>query len=94
LEDKAELLYHDPFVEEIELKGRRYRSVQLNEALLKSVDLVLIATDHSSVDYRKLVDTAPIILDTRNATRGYPGVRIRLFYYKTSVPINSATMRG
>lgn len=73
LEDKAELLYHDPFVEEIELKGRRYRSVQLNEALLKSVDLVLIATDHSSVDYRKLVDTAPIILDTRNATRGLSG---------------------
>jgi len=73
LEDKAELLYHDPHVDEIELKGRLYRSVPLEEDLLKGVDLVVITTDHSSIDYRMLDRSAPVILDTRNATRGIVG---------------------
>jgi UDP-N-acetyl-D-glucosamine dehydrogenase len=73
LEDNAELLYHDPYVDEVELKGQPYRSRPLNEDLLKSVDLVVIATEHSCIDYEKLVKSAPKILDTRNATRGITG---------------------
>jgi UDP-N-acetyl-D-glucosamine dehydrogenase len=32
-------------------------------------DVVVIATDHDSVDYQKLVRDAKIVVDTRNATR-------------------------
>lgn len=73
LEDKAEVLYHDPHVDEIELNGRLYRSVPLEEETVKGVDLVVITTDHSSIDYRMLVQNAPVILDTRNATKGIAG---------------------
>jgi len=30
---------------------------------------VVIATDHSSYDYQTIVDAAPLVVDTRNATR-------------------------
>lgn len=73
LEDKAEVLYHDPHVDEIELNGRLYRSVPLEEETVKGVDLVVITTDHSFIDYRMLVQNAPVILDTRNATKGIAG---------------------
>jgi UDP-N-acetyl-D-glucosamine dehydrogenase len=35
-----------------------------------SYDCVLIATDHSGVDYAALVERAHLVVDTRNATRG------------------------
>ncbi len=30
----------------------------------------MITTDHAEVDYRRVVDLAPRLLDTRNATAG------------------------
>ena len=33
-------------------------------------DLALILTDHAEFDYAMVVDEAPAIVDTRNATRG------------------------
>ena len=63
---------HDPFVAVIpgirqhaELAGRR--SVPLNEKVICSYDAVLIATDHDAIDYRLLVRSAKLIVDTRNA---------------------------
>jgi UDP-N-acetyl-D-glucosamine dehydrogenase len=32
-------------------------------------DCVVIATDHSDVDYRSLVESAKLVVDTRNATK-------------------------
>jgi UDP-N-acetyl-D-glucosamine dehydrogenase len=32
-------------------------------------DCVLIATDHSSYDYGRIVDESQLVVDTRNATR-------------------------
>ena len=37
---------------------------------IKSFDLVLIATKHSSVDYASLAKWASCIVDTRNAMAG------------------------
>jgi UDP-N-acetyl-D-glucosamine dehydrogenase len=31
---------------------------------------VLIATDHTGVDYQRVVEQAPVTVDSRNATRG------------------------
>ncbi len=63
--------YFDPYVPEIpstreyaELKGRR--SVEWDEAALKSFDAVVIATDHDNVDYDAISRFAPLIVDTRN----------------------------
>ena len=74
LQAKGALLsYSDPYIPRLH-KMRAYdfshmSSLPLNEDVLKSQDLVLITTDHSSIDYQWVVDHASTIVDTRNATR-------------------------
>ena len=71
----AEVAYYDPYVpvikptrEHPQFAGRK--SVEWNRATIEAFDLVLIATNHSSVDYRELGDWARCIVDTRNAMAG------------------------
>ncbi len=42
-------------------------SVAWDSATVQSFDLVLIATNHASINYQDLADWAPLIVDTRNA---------------------------
>ncbi len=65
----AELRYSDPHVQEIELDGRTYKSVDLSDDLLGEVDLAVVITQHAGVDYQHIVDRCNRIFDTRNATR-------------------------
>ncbi len=65
----AEIFYHDPHVPELRLGDRALKSVDLSDAAVGSADLILIVTDHSGVDYERLVATARRVYDTRNATR-------------------------
>ena len=44
------------------------RSVPLTAARLRQYDCVLIATDHSTVDYDMVVKNSRLVVDTRNAT--------------------------
>ena len=71
----AELTYHDPHVPAMPAK-RDYdfpalKSEPLTPEFLASRDCVLIATDHSAVDYEAVVTHAPLVIDTRNAARGF-----------------------
>jgi UDP-N-acetyl-D-glucosamine dehydrogenase len=68
----ANVAYYDPYVpvirptrEHSQFAGRK--SVVWNRAAIESFDLVLIATNHSCVNYRQLADWAHCIVDTRNA---------------------------
>jgi UDP-N-acetyl-D-glucosamine dehydrogenase len=45
------------------------KSVPLTPELLRTVDAVLIATDHSAVDYKMVLDHAPLIVDSRGVYR-------------------------
>ncbi len=69
-EQKAEVTYHDPHVASFREDGHERHSVELTDATLSSADAVVIVTDHSSIDYRRVVDLATIVVDTRNATAG------------------------
>jgi UDP-N-acetyl-D-glucosamine dehydrogenase len=71
----AEVAYHDPYVpvikqtrEHPEFAGKQ--SVEWNRATIAAFDAVIIATNHSSVDYRELAEWAKCIIDTRNAMSG------------------------
>lgn len=67
----AEVSYHDPYFATIG-KGRKY-DLQMKRAPLDNLaqyDCVLIVTDHSDYDYRKIVQEAQLVVDTRNATKG------------------------
>lgn len=61
--------YHDPLVAQIEVDGAVMASQPLTAETLHAYDGVVIATDHSSVDYQWVVDHARRVVDTRNATR-------------------------
>jgi UDP-N-acetyl-D-glucosamine dehydrogenase len=68
----AEVEYYDPYVpvikptrEHPQWAGKK--SLEWNRATVASFDLVLIATNHSSVNYRELADWADCVVDTRNA---------------------------
>jgi len=45
-------------------------STPLNAETLAAQDCVLIATDHTAFDYEAIVAQSPLVIDTRNATRG------------------------
>ena len=61
--------YHDPFVKEVTENGHKRSSVPLTAQTLAACDAVVIITDHKKIDYQLIVDNAPIVVDTRNATR-------------------------
>ena len=69
-EKGAEVAYHDPFVPDFEVDGLTAARVELDEERLRWADCVVIATAHSSYDWRWIVDNSRLILDTRNATKG------------------------
>jgi UDP-N-acetyl-D-glucosamine dehydrogenase len=76
--DGVEVHYHDPFVPEVSVNGRLHRSLPLEVELLAQADLVIITTDHSTIDYRWVVEHARAVLDTRYATRGLESEKITL----------------
>ncbi len=70
----AEVAYHDPMIP----KAPRMRtwpdlpamsSVDLDAETLARQDAVLIVTNHSSVDYQRLLADAPLVIDTRGVLR-------------------------
>jgi len=68
----AKVAYHDPYVpvikptrEHSQFAGRR--SVAWNRGAIQSFNVVLIATNHSCINYHELADWAHCIVDTRNA---------------------------
>jgi UDP-N-acetyl-D-glucosamine dehydrogenase len=69
----AELSYSDPHVPVLPNMRRydlpRLKSVELTPERLAQQDCVLIATDHSAFDYDTIVRHAPLVVDTRNATK-------------------------
>ena len=69
-EQSAKVVYHDPHVATFRDDGHERHSVDLTDEELRSADAVVIVTDHSSVDYQRVVNLARIVVDTRNATAG------------------------
>ncbi len=70
----AKVDYYDTFIpvipktrEHAALAGRR--TVTWSRESIGSYDVSLVCTDHDDVDYAKLVEWSPLVVDTRNATR-------------------------
>ncbi len=70
LSSDAKVEYHDPYVPELQLsEGLSLSSVTLTDEILSQSDAVVIVTDHSSLDYSRILDSSSILVDARNATR-------------------------
>jgi UDP-N-acetyl-D-glucosamine dehydrogenase len=75
--DGAQVSYHDPYFPFIG-KGRKY-DLQMKRAELENLgqyDCVVIVTDHSDYDYRRIVSEAQLVVDTRNATKGIDSPKV------------------
>jgi UDP-N-acetyl-D-glucosamine dehydrogenase len=64
----ANVVYHDRYLPSAEVGGRRFESVNLEDALAET-DLCIILTAHRYLDLEAIVAVAPRVFDTRNATR-------------------------
>lgn len=77
LEEKgAQVSYHDPHVAELHEDGIDAASVELTDAALREADCVVITTDHSAIDYARVVREATLVVDPRNATKDLEGDNI------------------
>ena len=78
LERGAEVTYHDPHVSILPSMRKHdlpeMKSIDLTQEFLEKQDAVLIATDHTNVDYGLIVQAAPLVVDTRNVTQGIQAV--------------------
>lgn len=66
----ADTIFFDPYVRKFLHCGKTYEGVkELTAELIQSVDMVVITTSHSNVDYEFVRCHAKAIFDTRNATK-------------------------
>jgi len=73
----AEVSYNDPYFPKVG-RGRKYNLQMTNTPLEKlgQFDCVLIVTDHTDYDYKKIVAEAKLVVDSRNATKGIASEKI------------------
>jgi UDP-N-acetyl-D-glucosamine dehydrogenase len=71
----ASITYSDPFVPKLRLDGLTLESTPLPESAAKA-DCVVIVTDHKGFDYKGLLDSAKLIVDTRNAMKRFKSDKI------------------
>jgi UDP-N-acetyl-D-glucosamine dehydrogenase len=76
-ENGAIVAYNDPYFPKVG-HGRHYDLNMTSAALddLGQYDAVVIVTDHSSYDYKAIVEQSKLVVDTRNATKGIESPKI------------------
>ena len=79
----AELSYHDPHIPKLPRMRHHnlpdMESQELTAQFLAGLDCVLIATAHSACDYDFIVHHAPLVIDTRNATKDVSAGREKIY---------------
>lgn len=69
----ARVTFSDPYIKR-SVQHEGIEIEQLDEdAALANADCVVVVTDHRNVDYGKVSRVARLIVDTRNALKGFPG---------------------
>jgi UDP-N-acetyl-D-glucosamine dehydrogenase len=61
--------YHDPFVPLIDEGHVRMHAVDLTDFTLAQSDCAVIITNHPNIDWKKVAEKAPVIVDCRNALK-------------------------
>ncbi len=65
----ADVVYHDPYIDQVRLEGDTVMaSTPYSTELLESADCVVIVTDHSSYDWQEVMDHSRLVVDSRHAT--------------------------
>jgi len=72
----ARVTYSDPLVPSIRLGDEPPMLSQDGDEILSSADCVVIVTNHSTLDYKKIHDVSRLIVDARNALKGIQSEKI------------------
>jgi len=71
----ATVTFSDPFVHKIHINGTELQSQEMLPCV-EAADCVVIVTDHTGIDYASVVEKSKLIVDTRNALKGFRSERI------------------
>jgi UDP-N-acetyl-D-glucosamine dehydrogenase len=66
-EKGADVRYHDPYIPHLHHDNLHMDSVTDLLSEVKESDCIAIITNHSDYDYARILEAAPLIVDTRNA---------------------------
>ncbi len=62
----VKVAYHDPIIPYLKIGTLDMDSIELSEKNIAAFDCVVIATDHTDVNYKTILKSAKLIFDTRN----------------------------
>lgn len=68
LKQGAVVTCHDPHVVSLHVNGQAIYSEPVLEEFLARQDCAVVVADHDSIDWTRVVEYAPLIVDTRNVT--------------------------
>jgi UDP-N-acetyl-D-glucosamine dehydrogenase len=68
-EKQAQVIYHDPYIPELDYDGLKMSSVCDLKSALQESDVVVVVTDHSSYDWFDVARYASLLVDTRRVVQ-------------------------
>ena len=71
----ALVTFSDPHVKNIQINDTTLEGQEMIPSV-EAADCVVIVTDHTGIDYRSVVDRSKLIVDTRNALKGFRSEKI------------------
>jgi UDP-N-acetyl-D-glucosamine dehydrogenase len=72
----ASVSYTDPYAPQLVQGDRRLESIPFEASMAGSYDCVVICTDHSCFDYKRIAAGPALVVDTRNALKGLKGAAV------------------
>jgi nucleotide sugar dehydrogenase len=76
LRERCQVDYFDPFVPYLDVDDLKMVSVELKQAVIEGYDIVVIAVDHTSVDYKLIARNAKAVFDAKNVYQDAPGKNV------------------
>jgi UDP-N-acetyl-D-glucosamine dehydrogenase len=71
----AQVSYSDPYVASVQLSGTVLHTQDMSPSV-SAADCVVIVTDHTGIDYAEVIEQSKVIVDTRNALKGFRSTKI------------------
>jgi UDP-N-acetyl-D-glucosamine dehydrogenase len=72
----AEVFYHDPLVEDGHEELAGAERVSLSPEALRRIDCAAVITSHTSVPYETVLESVPVVVDTRNVLKNISSDKI------------------
>ncbi|MFK7800627.1 MAG: nucleotide sugar dehydrogenase [Anaerolineae bacterium] len=72
----ADVVFADPFVEDLSHEGLKTQRVELDQETLNKIDIAVVITNHKSTDWSLLEESGGLIIDTRNSLKAKGATKI------------------